>query len=30
MQPHAKVVAGFEPIMPTFQGLLQPNRRFAA
>jgi cytochrome c oxidase subunit II len=25
MQPSAKVVAGFEPIMPTFQGLLRPH-----
>ena len=23
MQPNAKIVAGFEPIMPSFQGLLQ-------
>ena len=26
MLPSAKVVAGFEPIMPTFQGLLKPNQ----
>ena len=26
MQPQAKVVKGFEPIMPTFQGLLKPNQ----
>ena len=25
MQPQAKIVAGFEPIMPTFQGLLREN-----
>jgi len=25
MQPTAKVVKGFEPIMPTFQGLLRPH-----
>jgi len=25
MQPQAKIVAGFEPIMPTFQGLLRPH-----
>ena len=25
MQPQAKVVKGFEPIMPTFQGLLREN-----
>ncbi len=25
MQPSAKVVSGFEPIMPTFQGLLRPH-----
>ena len=25
MYPQAKVVNGFEPIMPTFQGLLKPN-----
>jgi cytochrome c oxidase subunit 2 len=25
MQPSAKVVQGFDPIMPTFQGLLKPN-----
>jgi cytochrome c oxidase subunit 2 len=25
MQPQAKVVEGFEPIMPTFQGLLKPK-----
>ena len=25
MQPNAKVVEGFEPIMPTFQGLLREN-----
>jgi cytochrome c oxidase subunit 2 len=25
MQPQAKIVQGFEPIMPTFQGLLKPN-----
>ena len=25
MQPNAKVVKGFEPIMPTFQGLLRPH-----
>ena len=25
MQPQAKVVDGFEPIMPTFQGLLREN-----
>jgi hypothetical protein len=25
MLPSAKVVAGFEPIMPTFQGLLRPH-----
>jgi cytochrome c oxidase subunit 2 len=24
-QPNAKVVKGFEPIMPTFQGLLRPH-----
>ena len=23
MQPQAKIVEGFEPIMPTFQGLMQ-------
>ena len=23
MQPQAKIVKGFEPIMPTFQGLLR-------
>src|ERR1051326_3473279 len=26
LSPQAKVVAGFEPIMPTFQGLLKPNQ----
>src|SRR3984893_11676418 len=26
MQPQAKVVKGFDPIMPTFQGLLKPNQ----
>ena len=25
MQPQAKIVAGFEPIMPTFQGLLREH-----
>ena len=25
MQPQAKIVDGFEPIMPTFQGLLREN-----
>jgi cytochrome c oxidase subunit 2 len=25
MQPQAKIVAGFDPIMPTFQGLLREN-----
>jgi cytochrome c oxidase subunit 2 len=25
MQPNAKVVASFEPIMPSFQGLLHPQ-----
>ena len=25
MQPSAKVVKGFEPVMPTFQGLLRPH-----
>ncbi len=27
MQPSAKVVSGFEPIMPTFQGLLRPHEQ---
>jgi cytochrome c oxidase subunit II len=26
MSPQAKVVKGFDPIMPTFQGLLKPNQ----
>jgi len=26
MNPQAKVVRGFQPIMPTFQGLLKPNQ----
>jgi cytochrome c oxidase subunit 2 len=26
MNPQAKVVQGFDPIMPTFQGLLKPNQ----
>ena len=26
MNPQAKVVKGFDPIMPTFQGLLKPNQ----
>ena len=26
MNPQAKVVDGFDPIMPTFQGLLKPNQ----
>jgi cytochrome c oxidase subunit 2 len=26
MNPQAKVVEGFDPIMPTFQGLLKPNQ----
>jgi cytochrome c oxidase subunit II len=26
MNPNAKVVKGFDPIMPTFQGLLKPNQ----
>ncbi len=25
MNPQAKVVKGFEPVMPTFQGLLKEN-----
>jgi cytochrome c oxidase subunit 2 len=25
MLPQAKIVAGFDPIMPTFQGLLREN-----
>jgi cytochrome c oxidase subunit 2 len=25
LQPNAKVVKGYEPIMPTFQGLLRPH-----
>ena len=25
MFPQAKIVAGFDPIMPTFQGLLREN-----
>ena len=25
MQPQAKIVEGFDPIMPTFQGLLREN-----
>ena len=28
MQPQAKIVDGFEPIMPTFQGLVAANMRF--
>ena len=27
MSPQAKVVKGFDPIMPTFQGLLKPNQQ---
>ena len=30
MQPQAKIVDGFEPIMPTFQGLLQAARNSKA
>jgi cytochrome c oxidase subunit 2 len=26
MNPQAKVVKGYDPIMPTFQGLLKPNQ----
>jgi cytochrome c oxidase subunit 2 len=26
MNPQAKVVQGYDPIMPTFQGLLKPNQ----
>jgi cytochrome c oxidase subunit 2 len=29
LQPQAKIVAGFEPIMPTFQGMLR-EREIAA
>jgi cytochrome c oxidase subunit 2 len=29
LQPQAKIVAGFEPIMPTFQGLLREREILA-
>ena len=25
LQPQAKIVAGFAPVMPTFQGILKPK-----